>query len=73
MNVIVVFTNPGHLIVADILDLACERDIASNPEDIFNIQLIMGRRVSRMCKIVITFVMIACAKCTQTMFTRLTV
>ena len=70
MNVIVVFTNPGHLIVADILDLACERDIASNPEDIFNIQLIMGRRVSRMC---ITFVMIACAKCTQTMFTRLTV
>ena len=37
MNMIVVFTNPGHLIVADILDLACERDIASNPEDV-NIQ-----------------------------------
>ena len=41
MNVIVVFTNPGHLIVADILDLACERDIASNPEDV-NIQVWVG-------------------------------
>ena len=41
MYMIVVFTNPGHLIVADILDLACERDIASNPEDV-NIQVWVG-------------------------------
>ena len=50
MNMIVVFTNPGHLIVADILDLACERDIASNPGDVIMLKestmAILGKKVS---------------------------